>query len=168
MRQRANPLADAATAKCELAAEVLRSFDTLRFSATGWSMLPTVWSGDTLVVERVSPDCFRVGDIALVGREGRLCAHRVVCLSEGSGNRFWITRGDAMARPDRPVMEGELLGRVTELIRSGKSIAVSAKLGLIERLTAQIIRRSAFAARVFIYMTSRIRTQSEPRLSCQE
>ena len=44
------------TLKCELAAEVLRSFGTLRFAATGWSMLPSVWPGETLVVERVQPD----------------------------------------------------------------------------------------------------------------
>lgn len=157
----------AASAKCELAGEVLRSFDSLRFAATGWSMFPTVWSGDTLVVERVSSDRFRVGDIALVGREGRLCAHRVVSLGRSSGNRFWITQGDAMATPDRPVIESELLGRVTELVRSGKSMAVSAKLSVIERLVAQIIRRSAFAARVFVYMTSKFRTQRESRLPCQ-
>lgn len=157
-----------ASAKCELAGEVLRSFDNLRFSATGWSMSPTVWSGDTLVVERVSSDRFRVGDIALVGREGRLCAHRVVSLAQGSGNRFWITQGDAMATPDRPVIDSELLGRVTELIRLGKSMAVSSKLSAIERLVAQIIRRSAFATRVFVYMTSKLRTQSESRVPCQE
>ena len=165
MKPNTNDLA--ASAKCELAGEVLRSFDSLRFAATGWSMFPTVWSGDTLVVERVSSDRFRVGDIALVGREGRLCAHRVVSLGQGSGNRFWITQGDAMATPDRPVIESELLGRVTELVRSGKSMAVSAKLSAIERLVAQIIRRSAFAARVFVYMTSKFRTQRESRLPCQ-
>lgn len=165
MKPHSNDLA--ASAKCELAGEVLRSFDSLRFSATGWSMSPTVWSGDTLVVERVSSDRFRLGDIALVGREGRLCAHRVVSLAQGSGNRFWITQGDAMATPDRPVIESELLGRVTELVRSGKSMAVSAKLSAIERLVAQIIRRSEFAARVFVYMTGKFRTQRESRLPCQ-
>ena len=44
------------TLKCELAAEVLRSFGTLRFAATGWSMLPSVWPGETLVVDRIEPD----------------------------------------------------------------------------------------------------------------
>ena len=167
MKPRANVLADAVAEKCELAAEVLRSFDTLRFTATGWSMLPTVWSGDTLVVERVSPNQFRVGDIALVGRDGRLCAHRVVCLPGGSGDRFWITQGDAMSMPDRPVLESDLLGRVTELRRSGRGIAVSAKLSVIERLVVQMVRRSVFAARVFVYVTSRIRTQRESSLPCQ-
>lgn len=167
MKPRANAVADAVAEKCELAAEVLRSFDTLRFTATGWSMLPTVWSGDTLVVERISPDQFRIGDIALVRRDGRLCAHRVVCLPEASGNRFWITQGDAMSLPDRPVIESDLLGRVTELRRSGKSMAVPAKLSGAERLVVQMVRRSVFAARVFVYVTGKVRTQRESRLACQ-
>src|SRR5258708_30797580 len=131
-------LADAVTAKCELASEVLRSFGSFRFTATGWSMLPALWTGDTLIVERVHPDQFQVGDIALVGREGRLCAHRVVCLPENTGNRFWITQGDAIPSPAPPVLEAELLGRVTQLIRSGESISVSANLKVIKALFAKV------------------------------
>ena len=167
MRQSTHASPDVLTAKREVAEDVLRLFGTLRFSATGWSMLPTMWSADTLLVERISSDRFGLGDIALIGRDGRLCAHRVVCLPQDSGDRFWITQGDGMPRPDRPVVESELLGRVSEIIRSGKSIAVSAKLSVIERLVAQIVRRSLFAARVFIYMTSRFRTQRESSLPCQ-
>src|ERR1700678_1539172 len=130
------------TLKCELASEVLRSFGTLRFTATGWSMLPAVWPGDTLVVERVSADQVCVGNVVLVGREGRLCAHRVISRAEDSGDALWITHGDAMSAPDRPVMKNELLGRVSYLIRAGRLIAVPAELSVIERLTARIVRRS--------------------------
>jgi hypothetical protein len=158
---------DVLAAKCELAEDVLCSFGTLRFSATGWSMLPAIWSADTLVVKRISSDRFGVGDIALVRRDGKLSAHRIVRLPQDSGDRYWITQGDAMTRPDRPVVEGELLGRVSEIIRSGKSIAVSAKLSVLERLFAQMARRSLFAARVFIYMTGKLRTQRESSFSCQ-
>src|SRR5882762_7350692 len=94
----------AAALKCEMAGEVLRSFGSLRFVATGWSMLPAVWPGDTLFVDHISPEQVRVGDVVLVGREGKLCAHRVVCVPVDSGIiQHWITRGDAMAAPDRPV-----------------------------------------------------------------
>ena len=107
--------------KCELAGEVLRSFGGLRFKATGWSMLPSVWPGDTLVVERVSPDQVRVGDVVLVGRDGRLRAHRVVSVDEGCRSPRWITQGDANPAPDQPVSRDELLGRVAYLIRSWKT-----------------------------------------------
>jgi hypothetical protein len=156
----------AAGAKRELAEEILRLFGTLRFAATGCSMLPTILPGDTLVIERANPGTFRVGDIALVGRDGRLCAHRVMSLP-GAGSGFWVTQGDAMLRPDRPVLASELLGQVTEFMRAGKNITVSKKLSVIERALALILRRSEFAARVFVYITSRRRTSEEASLACE-
>jgi signal peptidase I len=141
-----------AALKCDLASEVLRSFGNLRFTAMGWSMLPAVWPGDTLVVERVSPDQVHVGNVVLVGREGRLCAHRVVSRAESSGHPQWITQGDAMPGPDRPVIENELLGRVSYLIRAGKLIAVPTDLSVVESLTAKIVRRSVPAARALVYL----------------
>lgn len=166
MTPSANASTDPATAKCELAGEVLRSFGSLRFAATGWSMLPTIWPGDTLVVERVPPDQFRVGDIALVGRKGTLCVHRIICLPE-AGDGFWITQGDALQTPDHPVIESELLGLITRFIRSGKSMGVPASLTVFERLLAQIIRRSVFSARVFVYATGRLQARRESILQCQ-
>jgi len=146
--------ADSHTLKCELAGEVLRSFGDLRFEATGWSMLPSIWPGDTLVVERVGSDQVQLGEVVLVGRDGRLCAHRVVSRTESLHwmPDCWITQGDALAAPDRPVIDGELLGRVAYLIRAGERVAVLAKLSLVARLTAGIIRRSFFAAHVLFYL----------------
>lgn len=167
MKQPDRSRPDAGSAlKCELAAEVLRSFGTLRFAATGWSMLPSVWPGATLVVERVGPDQVGIGDIVLVGREGRLCAHRVVSLKDDAGNPRWITQGDAMARPDRPVIESELLGRVGYLIRAGKLVAVPAKLSAMERLTAKIVQRSVPAARALVYFRGMIQRPEETGPAC--
>jgi signal peptidase I len=152
MTQLENADVDSATAlKCDLAAEVLRSFGALRFAATGWSMLPAVWPGDTLVVERVCGDQVRAGDIVLFGRQGRLCAHRVVATAGGGETRQWITQGDGMPVPDPPVAESELLGRVAYLIRAGRLLPAPAKLSVIERLVAKIVQRSTPAARALVY-----------------
>lgn len=145
--------------KCALASEVLRSFGTLRFAATGWSMLPSVWPGETLVVERVSQDQVRVGDVVLVGREGRLCAHRVVEKVDGADCHQWITQGDALPVPDRPVAEKELLGRVAYLIRGGKLMTVPAELGMIDNVIARVVRRSVPAARALVYLNGMRRTR---------
>ncbi len=152
--------ADASAVKCDLAGEVLRSFGNLRFEATGWSMLPSVWPGDTLMVERVSGDQVRIGDVVRVGRDGRLCAHRVVSRVEEKENPIWITQGDAMAIPDRPVNESELLGRVSYLIRAGRLIAVRAELSAVERLTAKIVGRSVPVARALVYLHRVIQTSA--------
>ena len=164
----ADSFPDEATAlKCEIAGEVLRSFGSLRFAATGWSMLPAIWPGDTLVVDRISSEQVRVGDVVLIGRAGRLCAHRVISIAFDSGTVCWITRGDAMAAPDRPVSEGELLGRVSYLIREGKLVAVGAELSVVERLLAGIVRRSVPAARALVYLHGRLQTPKESVVTCQ-
>jgi hypothetical protein len=168
MRECEYAIADSATAlKCALAEEVLYLFGSLRFKATGWSMLPTVWPGDTLVVERVSPDRVHVGDVVLVGRGGRLCAHRVVSRAEGSGNPHWITQGDAMPALDRPVIESQLLGRVASLVRAGKRIAMPAELSVVERLIARIVRHSFLVARTLVYLHRMVQTPEETVLPCQ-
>jgi signal peptidase I len=152
--------------KCALAAEVLRSFGCLRFVATGWSMLPMVWPGDVLLVDRVSPDQLQPGDVALVGRGGRLCAHRVASTPKHSESRYWITQGDAMAVPDDPVTESDLLGRVSHLIRGGRRLVVSAKLNVGERLIAGIVRRSTSATRALVYLRGIVRTSGSV-VACQ-
>jgi hypothetical protein len=117
-------------------------------------MLPAIWPGDTLVVERVSGDQVKIGEVVLVGRNGRLCAHRVISREEDSENphRHWITQGDSMPMPDPPVKENELLGRVNYVIRAGRCVAVSAKLSVAAKLTGKIARRSFLAARALVYL----------------
>jgi signal peptidase I len=160
MKQAGLSTSDAgSTLKCELAAEVLRSFGTLRFAATGWSMLPSVWPGETLVVERVTQDQVRIGDLVLVGREGRLCAHRVVDKVDDAESHQWITQGDALPVPDRPVVGNELLGRVAYLIRGGKLMTVPSELGVIGNVIAKIVRRSVPAARALVYLNRMRRTR---------
>jgi signal peptidase I len=152
--------------KCELAGQVLRSFGSLRFKATGWSMLPSVWPGDTLVIERISPDQVRVGDVVLVGRDGGLCAHRVVSVAEGCQGPRWITQGDANSAPDLPVSEDQLLGRVDYVIRVGKLVPVPAELSVVDQLIAKIVRRSKTAARSLVYLRRALETPKES-LPCQ-
>jgi|SRR5882672_417748 len=138
--------------KCELASEVLRSSGKLRLCVTGWSMLPTIWPGDTLVVERVGRDQIEAGNVVLVERAGKLRAHRVVSVAGNSANRHWTTQGDSMLAPDQPVSESELLGRVAYRISAGKLFPVPAELSTAERLTAKIVSRSVAAARTLVYL----------------
>ena len=169
MRQSDRALTETGTAlKCALAGEVLLSFGSLRFAATGWSMLPCIWPGDTLVVERVRLKQVCVGDVVLVGRGGRLCAHRVVSLADDSGNPHCITQGDGMPTPDPAVNESELLGRVAYLIRATRRIAVPAELSVFQRLAARIVRRSVPAARALVYLRRMRQSPEEAVLPCPQ
>jgi hypothetical protein len=165
MRQVEKPTAETfAAVKCELATEVLCSFGTLRFAATGWSMLPSLWPGETLIVERVRPDHVKVGEIVLVRREGTLRAHRLIGTAGDAKNPQWITQGDALGVPDPPVAGEDLLGRVAYLIRAGRCIPVPAELSVVENLLAKIVRRSVPAARALVYLHRMVQTAEEPVL----
>ena len=138
--------------KCELAGEVLRSSGKLRLQVAGWSMLPSVLPGDTLIVEHATGDSVANGDIVLFERDKRLFAHRVVSRSLfGAKNPKILTRGDSMTRPDPPVSEDELLGRVSYIVRDGKRIEPSRSLKISERALAALARRSQLAARVVVH-----------------
>ena len=132
--------------KCELASEVLRSSGQLRLRVTGWSMLPTVWPGDTLLVERIRGEHACEGDIVLFGRDRRLVAHRVVA----TAGETTITQGDSMTRPDAPVSGGEILGRVSSIIRNGRCIEPNKTMSVSERAVAGLARHSESAARVIV------------------
>ena len=138
--------ADAHALKCELASDVLRSSGALRLQVTGWSMLPALWPGDTIQIERAAADDVSTGDIVLFGRDRRLFVHRVIEVI--SGARL-STRGDAMPTADPVVTSDELLGRVTLVERNGKSFIPRQNVGLAGRIAAGLFSRSAIAARVF-------------------
>lgn len=136
--------------KCELAGEVLRSTGKLRLRVTGWSMLPSVMPGDTLVIDRVQRDAVCEGDIVLFGRDQRFFVHRLMSRSGDRGAAELVTRGDAMPTSDPPVTESELMGKVSFILRNGKCFQPARSLGLPARAVAALVRRSVFAARVVV------------------
>jgi signal peptidase I len=136
--------------KCELAGEVLRSSGSLRLQVTGWSMLPTIWPGDTLMIERIGNDEVCNGDIVLFRSERRIFAHRVVGKSAVAGDETILTRGDSMSQADSPVPSRDLLGRVSFVLRNGKQVKPARTLRFTERAVARAFQRSGIAARVIV------------------
>jgi signal peptidase I len=136
--------------KCELAGEVLRSSGTLRLCVTGWSMLPTIWPEDTVVIERIDSSEISEGDIVLFARDRRFFVHRVVEKTGVAKDSTILTRGDAMPQPDPPVSGRELMGRVSYIVRNGKLIVPDRSLPVPQRAIAALVRRSDIAARVVV------------------
>lgn len=143
--------------KCEMAAEVLRFSGTLRLRVTGWSMLPTVWPGDTLTIERVDSAEVAEGDIVLFVRDRRLFAHRVV----KNQKPVLVARGDSMCAPDSPIEEWEFLGRVSSIVRNGRSIEPRKTLGTGERAIASLVQRSEVAAHIVVSVRKRLQTSDQ-------
>ncbi|MFZ0737250.1 MAG: S24/S26 family peptidase [Candidatus Acidiferrales bacterium] len=134
--------------KCELAGEVLRSCGTLRLRVNGASMMPSVWPGDTLRIQREDFEAIATGDVVLFQREGRLVAHRVIATAGEFENCEWTTQGDGMPTADAPVTASEMLGKVDLIERGGRCLEPRAVVTFRERLIANLVRRSDWAARI--------------------
>jgi hypothetical protein len=140
--------------KCELAADVLRSSGKLRLRVTGWSMLPSIWPGDTLIIERTESLAVSEGDIVLFARNRRLFAHRVVTGAVADALTAdapaIVTRGDAMRQPDLPITDRDLLGKVVMIERNGRALEPKRNLRFPARAVASLVQHSDTAARVVV------------------
>jgi signal peptidase I len=153
--------------KCELACDLLESFGKLHFPATGWSMLPTVWPGDTLVVEPIKPSQLRIGDIVVIHRKGNFIGHRIVWIGEEPTGPLAITQGDALGSPDQPVGEIDLLGKIAYLIRAGKCVPVPRERRVVDRFLANALRRSNLLPRALVFVHNKVRVSRESVVPCQ-
>jgi signal peptidase I len=125
-----------------LAADMLRSFGEFWFVARGCSMVPSIFPGDTLIVQRETPQDASKGEVVLFAREGRFHAHRLVDKKEEGGAIRLIARGDAVVRDDPPFAESEMIGRVAAVIRGRKRIELDRRPVRSERLLRWIMQRS--------------------------
>ncbi len=136
--------------KCELAAEVLRSTGRLTLKVTGSSMLPSVFPGDTLIIERADLSATQNGDILIIGRDGRLLAHRLMDTVTSSDRAAALTKGDALTYSDPVAEDDKVLGKVSLVVRNGKAVQPRRKLRLAERTVAALVRRSELATRLIM------------------
>ena len=115
--------------RAELACEVLSRFGQFRFRAYGTSMLPAIWPGDLLEVERadrnpLQPSQLQDGQVWLTQQQGKLVAHRVVSFhAAGQGGIVWL-RGDFLDAEDPALPLAALLGRVVGVIRYGRLVPI--------------------------------------------
>jgi signal peptidase I len=149
--------------KCDLAGEVLRCSGRLRLGVTGWSMLPTIWPGDTLVIDRAGCKDVCVGDIVLFARDHRFFVHRVISNSASAG--VILTQGDGMPRPDQAVKGSELLGRVSFILQGRRRFEPRRSLHFYERIIASLVCRFYWAARILAEL--HVMGQQEQVVPCQ-
>jgi signal peptidase I len=126
--------------KHNLADEVLRTTGVLRLAAFGYSMLPTLWPGDVLIVQAHAFDQLQPGDVVLFSRDGRFFIHRILRRLE-DGSRL-LTRGDAMPDPDAPVSANALLGKVVSVERGSLPVPIP-RCSWLRRLLGLILAYSS-------------------------
>ncbi len=134
--------------KLELAAEVLGASGTIRLQALGTSMLPAIWPGDVLSIERAAANDMVPGDIVLVARDERFFVHRLIEKRDCQ----WITRGDSLPQNDPAVGEAQVLGRVSRIHRRNRVIVPQPRLSVLGRVFVSLLCSSdlfrSFALRV--------------------
>jgi hypothetical protein len=153
-------------AKCELAEQTLRLFGSLRLRVTGFSMIPSVWPGDLLLIRRQAMGQICPGDIVLFARHGRLIAHRVVFKTDDPEIPSLITRGDALPSQDSAISPTELLGKVSGILRAGKWIQPRRRLSFSARIMAMLVSRSGRAAGILSRLRARRRGPCEHEALC--
>lgn len=117
-------------------------------------MLPAVLPGDELIVEKRGIAQLHPGEVVLFTRGGRLCAHRVIAKE---GSRL-ITRGDAMSRPDEPVAECEVLGRVEAINRGTSLVSLTPSVpSWCNRTLSAVLRHSEASTKALLWMLARRR-----------
>ncbi len=135
---------------CSLVAESVRMCGAIRLPAVGTSMVPAIHPGDVLSIQPVDPKEISPGDIVVYAREQGLVVHRIVRISANSSEPYLVTRGDRMLRDDRPILPGELLGRVASIERKNRRMNVHPFSNRAEQALCLILRRSERVTRLFL------------------
>lgn len=140
------------TIGCDLAAEVVRRFGSVRLRVSGASMVPALRPGDTLFVERIARGQIPAGEIVVFTRAGRLIVHRVIGTSSHHGKAYLVTRGDRAHREDAPVSSADLLGRVSSIQRRGGRSNPRSRVEIIQRGIGRLLRFSGLATSLYLWI----------------
>jgi hypothetical protein len=99
---------------------LLSNGHTIRFTAEGWSMYPTIRDGETVDVAPIDPARIRRGDVLLCRLGSGTVAHRVIDFDRTAATVSAIVlRGDAAFAPDPPLTARDILGQVIATTRGG-------------------------------------------------
>ena len=129
-----------------VSARLLDQGYSVRFSAPGTSMGPTIRDGEPITVAPAEPSEITLGDIVAYRNGHGLVAHRVVRIErrDQAGGGF-VLRGDSATTCDAPVAPEQILGKVISVERRGRQLKVSsrpAKLAYAARVVASRASRS--------------------------
>jgi hypothetical protein len=99
-------------------------------------MLPSIWPGDVLLVQQAEFADLQCGGMLLYACHGGFVLHRIV---EKKADAV-ITRGDAFAEDDEPVLPFQVLGKLAIIERGRARIVPKEKLNCPQRILRFAIR----------------------------
>jgi len=152
---------------CDLAAEVVGVFGSIRLRVSGTSMAPTLCPGELVSVEKTGIAEIFPGEIAVFARNGRLIVHRVLTKIQSRGEPYLLTRGDRARKSDAPVTRSEFVGRVTHIERGHSGVLASSHLNLASRATSRLLRFSDRGTYLYLRLAARWREFFAGRTACR-
>ena len=112
-----------------LTSDILRSGNSIRFTACGSSMLPWIKDGDMLTIQPRTENEIRVGQVVFYPSAGdRPVVHRVIRIQLKGSQSMIVTRGDASPKSEEHVKLEEVLGVVVRIHRGSKVIHLERNL----------------------------------------
>lgn len=109
----------------ELIETLLRAGTSVRFKATGSSMMPVIRPGDTLTVVPCPGICVRPGQVICFRHGDEMRVHRVLSVKQDENRISLSARGDAVNAFTETVRREDVLGLVTAAVRGGKPVNVN-------------------------------------------
>ncbi len=104
-----------------LSHELLSEGFTVRITATGTSMYPTIREGDVIEIAPLwgTVDLIEPGEVVALKRTVDFVVHRYIGSFERDGRHWVFTRGDSVMRADDPLPAEAVAGRVVAVSRAG-------------------------------------------------
>ena len=102
--------------------ETLEKNGFLKFKAIGASMVPYIFSGDVIIIEKIDANEVTIGDILFFESQGSLFVHRLMRTSNTENGTYLITKGDSMHSHDNPIRPSQVLGKVKKIKRWGITV----------------------------------------------
>lgn len=132
-----------------LVADLVRKTGRARIRAAGTSMVPSIWPGEELLIQRSSGRLTR-GQVVAWQDNQRIFIHRIVEVPRD--RKPILTRGDRHSTSDPPFSQEQLIGIVTHVFRNEVPVAVSTRLSTRARILRFVSRVSDWPAFLLIRM----------------
>jgi hypothetical protein len=144
----------------DLVQEVIARGGEIPIQASGLSMGHTLLSGEWILVQRVDPAHIRTGDIVLYRIPSTFVAHRVIRRWLDRGEPSFLTKGDGLVAPDKPLRGADIIARVIGVRRDSGELRFDTPRGCV--LTRLLLWHSLAAWRLARFFRPAPRPRSRP------
>jgi len=99
----------------QLLEEALSNGHRVPFRLTGTSMLPLVWPGETIFLEKAKPEFLREGELIVFETTEALTAHRILRKKRKAGSYWFQPAGQEARIPDPWIRFSDVVGYAIEI-----------------------------------------------------